>query len=116
MYSIVQIKLILSETVTRLSILMIVQYCECNAVIFTWEMTVKYEICFLHKSKSNCCCDSFRVFIDYMTRRANISVGIRGELIARTRIQVIGLNFDQGERNLTRASREFELSKFELSG
>ena len=75
-----QIKLILSETETRLSILLIVQYCECNAVILTWEMTVKYEICFLQKLKSNCCCDGFRVFTDYMTRRANISVGIRGEL------------------------------------
>ena len=38
----VQIKLISSETVTSLCILMIIQYCECNSVTLTREMTVKY--------------------------------------------------------------------------
>ena len=35
--------------------------------------------------------------------------------VARTRIRVIGVNFDQGKRNLVRVSGEFEFSKFELT-
>ena len=31
--------------------------------------------------------------------------------VARTRIRVIGVNFDQGKRNLDRDSGEFELSE-----
>ena len=46
--STVQINLISSETVTSLCILMIIQYCECNSVTLTREMTVKYVICSLH--------------------------------------------------------------------
>ena len=36
--------------------------------------------------------------------------------VARTRIRVIGVKFDQGKRfNLVRVSGEFELSEFELT-
>ena len=35
--------------------------------------------------------------------------------VARTRIRVIGVNFDQGIRNLVRVSGEFQLSEFELT-
>ena len=35
--------------------------------------------------------------------------------VARTRIRVIGVNFDQGKRNLARVSGEFEVSEFELT-
>ena len=42
-------------------------------------------------------------------------MGIRGDLQEPGRIRVIGVDFDQGKRNLVRVSREFELSEFELT-
>ena len=41
-------------------------------------------------------------------------MGIRGELY-KLEIRVIGVNFDQGKRNLVRVSGVFELSEFELT-
>ena len=41
-------------------------------------------------------------------------MSIRGELY-EPEIRVIGVNFDQGKRNLVRVSGVFELSEFELT-
>ena len=41
-------------------------------------------------------------------------MGIRGEL-EEPEIRVIGVNFDQGKRNLVRVSGVFKLSEFELT-
>ena len=41
-------------------------------------------------------------------------MGIRGELY-EPEIRVIGVNFDEGKRNLVRVSGVFELSQFELT-
>ena len=35
--------------------------------------------------------------------------------VITTRVRVIGVNFDQGKRNLVRVSGVFELSEFELT-
>ena len=41
-------------------------------------------------------------------------MGIRGKLY-ELEIRVLGVNFDQGKRNLVRVSGVFELSEFELT-
>ena len=49
----------------------------------------------------------------YTTRRANGIFQKASVVSCENRIRVIGINCDQGKRDLVRVSGEFELSEFE---
>ena len=58
----------------------------------------------------------FLLEFDHTIRKANgISQWASVASYKRLEIRVIGVNFDQGKRNLVRVSGVFELSEFELT-
>ena len=75
----------------------------------TQDRTVKYVNGRLYELSWNCYSVSFKCFYRLPDRK-----NLMGWLwwVTWTRIGVIGVNFDQGKRNLVRFDGEFELSEF----